>query len=140
MTQREHTILGHIKITYWTNFELFQTKLFIIFYILFQVFTLIGFFSIQIGDFSHNGNPQFYSTVVMICFWFTAILLVLYLFQVIYVFSRIPWSKIEFYFCLTATLFLMLVSSLIAATAAPSLTVAAVNFFFSEAFTWLELN
>lgn len=100
-------------------------------FVQFQVFTVLGFASIQIGEFSHIGISQFYSSIAMICFWFTAILLVLYLFQVTYVFARIPWSKIEFYFCLTATLFLMLVSSLVAARGVTSLTVAAVSILLS---------
>lgn len=63
----------------------------------------------------------------MIAFWFTGILLVLYLFHAIYVFHKIPWLKIEFFFCVGATLCLMLASSLIAAKGVGLFTAAAVS-------------
>lgn len=68
----------------------------------------------------------------MIAFWFTAILLVLYIFHVIYVFHKIPWIKIEFYFCAGATLFLMLSSALIAAKGVGLFTAAAVSVLKSK--------
>jgi len=76
---------------------------------------LIGFLLIQFSQWSAIGIAQLYSTVAMIAFWFSGILLVLYLFHVIYVFHKIPWIKIEFFFCGAATLFLMLASALVAA-------------------------
>lgn len=63
----------------------------------------------------------------MIAFWFTGILLVLYLFHAIYVFNKIPWTKIEFYFCGAATICLMLASSLVAARGVALFTAAAVS-------------
>lgn len=80
-----------------------------------QAFVLIGFICVQISEHSHNGYAQFFSTITMICFWFTGILLVLYLFHVIYVFNKVPWIKIEFFFCLGAAIFLGLTSALLAA-------------------------
>lgn len=63
----------------------------------------------------------------MTAFWFTGILLVLYLFQAVYVFNRVPWITIEFYFCLIATLSLMLTSSLAASRGTAAFTAAAVS-------------
>lgn len=94
----------------------------------FQIFVLLGFLCIQFSQHSGNGVAQFYSTVTMIAFWFTGILLVLYLFHAIYVFHKIPWTKIEFYFCAVAMLGLMLVSALVAARGVALFTAAAVNF------------
>lgn len=92
-----------------------------------QVFVLIGFILVQCSVHSGSSVAQFYSTITMIAFWFTGILLVLYLFHVIYVFHKIPWTKIEFFFCLGACLLLMLSSSLIAAKGVGLFTAAAVS-------------
>lgn len=93
---------------------------------------IIGFICIQCSQYSPMGIAQFFSTVAMISFWFTGILLVLYLFHVVYVFNKIPWMKIEFFFCLSAALLLMLTSSLVAARGVGLFTAAAVRsmFFF----------
>lgn len=93
------------------------------------MFVLIGFICIQLSQHSPTSVAQFYSTITMICFWFTGILLVLYLFQVIYVFEKIPWTKIEFFFCAFATLALMLASALVAARGVGLFTAAAVSGF-----------
>lgn len=94
-----------------------------------QIFVLIGFICIQCSQYSPMGIAQFFSTVSMIAFWFTGILLVLYLFHVVYAYQKIPWMKIEFYFCVAATLFLMLTSSLVAARGVGLFTAAAVRSF-----------
>lgn len=88
---------------------------------------LIGFICVQCSQHSGIGIAQFFSTVAMIAFWFSGILLALYLFHVIYVFHKIPWIKIEFFFCVGAMLALMLASSLIAARGVGLFTAAAVN-------------
>lgn len=87
---------------------------------------ILGFICIQCSQYSPMGIAQFFSTVTMIAFWFTGILLVLYLFHVVYAFNKIPWMKIEFFFCAAATLFLMLTSSLVAARGVGLFTAAAV--------------
>lgn len=93
----------------------------------FQVFTLIGFLCIQFSSHSGITSAQFFSTIAMISFWFTGILLVLYLFHVIYVFSKVPWVKIEFFFCLGATLFLGLTSALVISKGVGLFTAAGVS-------------
>lgn len=99
----------------------------IVFFSSIQIFVLIGFICIQCSQYSPMGIAQFFSTISMISFWFTGILLVLYLFHVVYAYHKIPWMKIEFYFCVAATLFLMLTSSLVAARGVGLFTAAAVR-------------
>lgn len=78
-----------------------------------KFFTLIGFLCVQLSDYRGVGTAQFFSTISMIAFWFSGVLLVLYLFHVIYVLSKVPWIKIEFFFCVGAALLLGLASALI---------------------------
>lgn len=77
--------------------------------------------------FSYHSRGSFFSTVSMIGFWFTGIMLALYLFQVVYKFTRIPWIRIEMWFCVAITLFYMLASSLAAALRWEAYTAAAVS-------------
>lgn len=51
----------------------------------------------------------------MIAFWFTGILLGLYLFHIVEKFYKIPWLKMEFLFCALWTL-LYLIASILATT------------------------
>ncbi|XP_055298825.1 plasmolipin-like [Sitodiplosis mosellana] len=90
-----------------------------------MAFVLIGFILIQCSDHSGVTTAQFFSTIAMIGFWFTGILLVLYLFHAIYVLHKIPWIKIEFYFCAAETVLLMLSSAFIAAKGVGLFTAAA---------------
>lgn len=64
--------------------------------------------------FSSLGRGSFFSAVAMIGFWFTGIMLALYVFQVVYKITRIPWIQIEMYFCTGMTLFYLLASILAA--------------------------
>lgn len=75
---------------------------------------LIGFICIQCSKFGYQPRGTFFSTVSMLGFWFTGILLVLYLFQVVYRAVRIPWLCIEMYFCAGMCLLYMLAASLAA--------------------------
>lgn len=81
---------------------------------------MIGFICVQIGDYKHESLSQFFSTIAMVAFWFSGILLVLYLVHVIYVLSKVPWIKIEFFFCIGAAFFLGLTSALIIGQGKPS--------------------
>ncbi|XP_031616949.1 plasmolipin-like [Contarinia nasturtii] len=86
---------------------------------------LIGFILVQCSQHSYGGIPRFYCTIAMIAFWMTAILLALYLFHAIYVFHKIPWIKIEFFFCAGAAACLLLASALIGAQNVGLFTAAA---------------
>lgn len=65
----------------------------------------------------------------MIGFWFTGILLALYLFQVVYKITQVPWLRIEMWFCVGETLFYMLAASLAAAMGLEAFLAAAVSFY-----------
>lgn len=88
---------------------------------------LIGFICIQVSAFSYHSRGSFFSTVAMTGFWFTGIMLALYVFQIVYKFIRIPWLQIEMIFCAIWTLAFMLASSLAAALGVEAFTAAAVS-------------
>lgn len=92
-----------------------------------QIFTLLGFICCTLSAYGGYGRAQFFNICAATAFWFTGILLILYLFHAVYVFYKIPWIKIEFFFCAGATLALMLASSLLAAKGGGWLIAAAVN-------------
>lgn len=73
---------------------------------------MIGFLCVQISGDSQT-RSQFFSTIAMIAFWFSGVLLVLYLFHAIYVLSKVPWIKIEFFFCIGAAILLGITSAVI---------------------------
>lgn len=62
--------------------------------VLFQVLNLLGFICITVSTHSSHSRGGWFNTVAMGGFWFTGILLVLYLFHIVEKFSRIPWLKI----------------------------------------------
>ncbi|CAG9121825.1 hypothetical protein JYU34_002975 [Plutella xylostella] len=74
--------------------------------------SLLGFICIQCSRFNNNGKGAFFSWISMVAFWFTGILLGLYLFHFVEKFYRIPWLKIEFVFCGLWAFFYLLASSL----------------------------
>ncbi|XP_055921931.1 CKLF-like MARVEL transmembrane domain-containing protein 8 [Eupeodes corollae] len=63
------------------------------------VFNLLGFISIQVSAFSHHSRGSYFSSIAMTGFWFTVLMLAAYLFHVCEKFYKIPWLKIEMYFC-----------------------------------------
>lgn len=91
------------------------------------VLDLIGFICIEVSYFSHHSRGSFFNTVAMMGFWFTGIMLVFYLFHVCEKFHKIPWLKIEMYFCAAWALLYMLASSLAAATNVEAFQAAAVR-------------
>lgn len=62
--------------------------------------------------FATTTRGSFFNFVAMTGFWFTGILLALYLFHVVEKFYKIPWLKIEFLFCAVWTLFNLIAASL----------------------------
>ncbi|CAH0556947.1 unnamed protein product [Brassicogethes aeneus] len=77
------------------------------------VLNLLGFICIEAsGVYSHASRGSWFNFVSMTAFWFTGILLALYLFHVIEVSYKIPWLKIEFVFCALWTLFYLIAASL----------------------------
>lgn len=62
--------------------------------VFFQVLNLLGFICITVSTHSNHSRGGWFNTVAMGGFWFTGILLVLYLFHIVEKFVRIPWLKI----------------------------------------------
>jgi hypothetical protein len=58
------------------------------------VLNLLGFICITVSYGAITSRGSWFNTVAMGGFWFTGILLALYLFHVIEKFYRIPWLKI----------------------------------------------
>ncbi|XP_034940041.1 CKLF-like MARVEL transmembrane domain-containing protein 4 [Chelonus insularis] len=75
---------------------------------------LLGFICITCSAFGSHSRGNWFNTVAMLGFWFTGILLGLYLFHVVEKFYRVPWNKIEFIFCAIWSLFYLLAASLAA--------------------------
>ncbi|XP_076763317.1 CKLF-like MARVEL transmembrane domain-containing protein 4 [Xylocopa sonorina] len=76
------------------------------------ILSLLGFICITVSSQSNSSRGGWFNTVAMGGFWFTGILLVFYLFHIIEKFSKIPWLKIEFIFCVIWTAFYLLASAL----------------------------
>ncbi|XP_006613089.1 plasmolipin-like [Apis dorsata] len=75
------------------------------------ILNLLGFICITVSSY-HTSRGEWFNTVAMGGFWFTGILLVFYLFHIVEKFSKIPWLKIEFLFCIIWTAFYLLAASL----------------------------
>lgn len=90
-----HTIAGQLKIACF-------------------VLNLIGIICIQISVFSALKTGSFFSSVAFFGLWFTGIMFLLYLFQVVYKLSRCPWLQIEMWVCVAMTLLYLLAASLAA--------------------------
>lgn len=62
------------------------------------VLNLIGFICIEVSAYSYHSRGSYFNSVAMIGFWFTGIMLFLYIFHVCEKFYKVPWLKIEMYF------------------------------------------
>lgn len=93
---------------------------------------LVGFICIQVSKFGHQPRGSFFSTVAMTGFWFTGIMFLLYLFQIVYKAQRIPWLQIEMWFSAAITLFFLLASALAADMGSGAYIAAAVSLPFIE--------
>jgi hypothetical protein len=88
---------------------------------------LVGFICIEVSSFSYHSRGGFFNTVAMTAFWFTGILLAFYVFHVNERFYKIPWMKIEMWFCAIWTLLFLIASSLAASFGVEAYTAAAVS-------------
>lgn len=106
----------------------------------------MGFICITVSSQSSHSRGGWFNTVAMGGFWFTGILLVLYLFHIIEKFSKIPWLKIEFIFCTIWTVFYLLAASLAADYARYTEAFGVASFFGFCAMVaygydaWLKFN
>ncbi|KAI5742294.1 hypothetical protein M8J77_005832 [Diaphorina citri] len=94
------------------------------------VLNLIGFILISMSMYSMYFRANFFNTVAMFGFWFTGILLVLYLFHIIEKLYKIPWLKIEFVYCSILAAFYFIASILCASWATHSTFGVAAIFGF----------
>ncbi|XP_053599950.1 CKLF-like MARVEL transmembrane domain-containing protein 4 isoform X2 [Plodia interpunctella] len=76
------------------------------------VSSLIGFLCIQLSRYSHLSKGAYFIWISMFAFWFSGILLFLYLFHMVEKFYKIPWLKIEFVFCALWTLLYLIAASI----------------------------
>ncbi|KAJ8672720.1 hypothetical protein QAD02_003980, partial [Eretmocerus hayati] len=91
------------------------------------VLNILGFICVLISTHSHHNRSGWFNFIAMTGFWMTGLLLVFYLFHFVEKFDRIPWLKIEFFFCAFETVGYLVTSALVAnlTFASASLGVAA---------------
>ncbi|XP_046385871.1 plasmolipin [Ischnura elegans] len=94
-----------------------------------MVVDILGFICIIASNWSHSSRGSWFNTVAMGGFWFTGIMLALYLFHIVEKLYRIPWLKIEFIFCTLWVLFYLIAASLAAAIGGAIEAFAAAAFF-----------
>lgn len=87
----------------------------------------LGFFCVAISGLALQAN--FFDTIAVTGFWFTGILLVLYLFHIVEKFYKIPWLKIELGFCALWTVFYLIAATLVAGLTTYSLAMGVAAFF-----------
>ncbi|XP_072936496.1 CKLF-like MARVEL transmembrane domain-containing protein 4 [Epargyreus clarus] len=75
--------------------------------------SLLGFICVQFSNLTFLSKSSYFSSISMIAFWFTGILLGFYLFHIVEKFYKIPWLKIEFVFCAVWTLLYLIGSILV---------------------------
>ncbi|KAG5885798.1 hypothetical protein JTB14_031515 [Gonioctena quinquepunctata] len=77
------------------------------------VVNLIGFICIEASGYhADSSRGTYFNFVSMTAFWFTGILLALYLFHIVEKLYKIPWLKIEFVFCALWTGLYLIAASL----------------------------
>lgn len=59
------------------------------------IFNLVGFICIEVTRFNTISRATFFNTVSMTAFWFSLLLLVMYLFHIVEKFYKLPWVQIE---------------------------------------------
>ncbi|CAK1550840.1 unnamed protein product [Leptosia nina] len=91
--------------------------------------SLLGFICILCSRLSSASKGAYFSWISMIAFWFTGILLGLYLFHIVEKFYKIPWLRMEFLFASVWSV-LYLVASILAITVGDNAHLAACFFGF----------
>ncbi|XP_022184101.1 proteolipid protein 2 isoform X1 [Nilaparvata lugens] len=93
------------------------------------ILNLLGFLTISVSGYSSLGRGSFFSSISGFGFWFTGILLVLYVFHVVEKFFAIPWLRIELVYCALWAVFYMIASTLCAANMSYSAAFACTALF-----------
>uniref|UniRef100_A0A1B6CLX8 MARVEL domain-containing protein n=1 Tax=Clastoptera arizonana TaxID=38151 RepID=A0A1B6CLX8_9HEMI len=89
----------------------------------------LGFLCISISGYALTSQGNFFDFVTVFGFWFTGILLVLYVFHVVEKFFKIPWIKIELVFCGVWTIFYLIGSTFVAGLMSYSAAMGVAAFF-----------
>ncbi|KAK8379079.1 hypothetical protein O3P69_019123 [Scylla paramamosain] len=72
---------------------------------------LIGYLCSAFSQYNYHAHSEWFCFVSMTGFWFTGILLVLYVLHVIEKFQRIPWLKLELGYCALWVLLYLIAAS-----------------------------
>ncbi|KAI8427337.1 hypothetical protein MSG28_001916 [Choristoneura fumiferana] len=98
--------------------------------------SLLGFICVQVASY-RSSRSSFFAWISMMAFWFTGLLLGLYLFHLVEKFYKIPWLKIELVFCGLWTFFYLIASSLVVAWSVISAFAAAAFFGYAAMLAYL---
>lgn len=93
------------------------------------IFNLVGFICIEVTAYNTISRATFFNTVAMTAFWFSLIMLVLYMFHIVEKFYKLPWVKIELVFYACFTICYLIASALVASYPVEAFRAAAVSFF-----------
>ncbi|CAB3231564.1 unnamed protein product [Arctia plantaginis] len=88
------------------------------------VLNLIGFICIQCSAFRSNGRGVYFSLVTHVGFWFSGILLLLYLFHVVEKYHNIKWLKIEMIAYIVMVFLYVIASTIVVAFGAAAYSAA----------------
>lgn len=91
------------------------------------VFNLVGFICIEVTHFNMISRATFFNTVAMTGFWFSLLLLVMYLFHIVEKFYKLPWVQIELVAYAILALLYLIASILVAAYPVEAFHAAAVS-------------
>lgn len=89
----------------------------------------LGFFCIAVSSLGLHSQASFFDTIAGFGFWFTGILLALYLFHIVEKFYKIPWLKIELVYCGLWTLFYLVAATMVAGLTSYSAALGFAAFF-----------
>ncbi|CAH1645228.1 unnamed protein product [Spodoptera littoralis] len=88
------------------------------------LFNLIGFICIQSSAFWSNGRGVYFNIVANLGFWFSGILLALYLFHVVEKYHNIKWLKIEMIAYIVMVFLYLIASTIVVAFGAAGYSAA----------------
>lgn len=88
---------------------------------------LIAFICIEVTHFNMVSRATFFNTITMTGFWFSLILLFLYMFHVVEKFYKLPWVHIEMVTYAILAIMLLISSILVAAYPVEAFHAAAVS-------------
>lgn len=99
------------------------------------VFNLIGFICIEVTRFNTRSDAVFFNTVAMAGFWFSLIILVMYLFHIVEKFYKLPWVHIEMVAYAVLAVLYLIASILVATVNVEAFHAAAVSFVYKKWFS-----